>query len=611
MSQESKSKSTRGRVVTVVLLGLTALVAVGFAGALAVIVVMMQSDTTAEVPEGSFLGIVLQGAITDAPGRGGVFMEPENFPPTATEVAAAIRHAKDDERVAGIFLRMKNPSMGWGLAREMRTALVEYRESGKPCVAFGEVYTMKDYYLASACDKVVIAPAGVPFVMGQSLTVTYYRDALAYLGVKPRFVHVGDYKTAVEPYERMEPSEAAKVSYEYLLDGLWDVVVEEIAASRGKTVDELRHIIDNPALSPRVMTEAGLFDAVAYNDAVIAHLDKVGQDDWVDLLQGDPVHLSDEQLDERFTSLGEYRKELLSDNTEERIAVVFAEGAIMSGKSDGGLFGGEGLYDGDFREWMRSAREDDTVKAVVVRVNSPGGSALASDMMHREVVLTRAIGKPVVISMADYAASGGYMMSCNADWIVAQPTTITGSIGVFGTFFDVSESYSKLLLADHTYKRGARADLMQMTAEQDEVDREILQAYVQETYDGFVNVVAEGRGQEPAFMEQFAQGRVWTGTQAMGDRHLVDELGGLPEALAKAQELANITDPGIVNLPEKKGFMDLLMEEMAKTEAPKVQVELALPIPGAEEAFREIALLAEFQRSGGVVAYLPGHPSLR
>ena len=357
------------------------------------------------------------------------------------------------------------------------------------------------------------------------------------------------------------------------------------------------------------MTEAGLFDAVAYNDAVIAHLDKVTEDGWADLLQGDPVIMTEEELSERFTSLSEYRKELNDGDGDERIAVIFAEGTILSGKSEGGLFAAEGLFDGDFREWMRTARDDESVKAVVVRVNSPGGSALASDMMHREVALTRAAGKPVVISMADYAASGGYMMSCNADWIVAQPTTITGSIGVFGQFFDVSGTYEKLLLAEHTYKRGERSDLLHLTAEHDETDRAILQQFVQETYDDFVNQVADGRGKDAQTMEQYAQGRVWTGTQAIGERHLVDQLGGLPDALAKAEELAGITEASHVTLPERKGFMDLLMEEMANAEAPRVQVEL--PVPLAEETLRELRLMQEFQKSGGVVAYLPGRPTLR
>jgi len=263
------------------------------------------------------------------------------------------------------------------------------------------------------------------------------------------------------------------------------------------------------------------------------------------------------------------------------------------------------LY-GNFRKWIRTVRDDDSIRAVVMRVNSPGGSALASDMMDREVQLTKMAGKPVVVSMADYAASGGYMMSAHADWIVAQPTTITGSIGVFGMFFDARGSYEKLLLAEHTYKRGERADLLHMTSEHDETDRQILQEFVEDTYGDFIGMVAEGRGVSADQIAGVAQGRVWTGIQGMDGRNLVDELGGLNEALAKAKELASTPDAGIVRLPEKKGFIDVLVEEMAKAEAPSVSVDL--PFPEANAALEELALIRKFQESGGVVAYLPGRP---
>lgn len=598
----------RGRTVTLVLLAITVAVIALFAVAFGAVVYFLQGESTAEVAEGSFLRVPLAGAITDAPVQGGLFVEPDDLPLTATEISASIRKAKDDERISGVYLKMQAPAMGWGLAREIRTALVELREAGKPCVAYGEVYTTRDYYLASACDEVVIAPSGVPLVTGQSLSVTYYHDALAYLGVEPRIVHVGDYKTAIEPYERMEPSEAAKESYEFLLDGIWDTVLAEIAASRGMSVEEVLAVLDQPSLTPRRMVDSGLFTAVGYADAVEANLNGVGDDGWHDLLTQPVVSDKDERKD-RFTNVKEYRKDLDEyGDGEGRIAVVFAEGTILSGKSSGGLFGSDGLFDGDFRKWMRQVRDDDTIKAVVIRVNSPGGSALASDMMDREVQLTKLAGKPVVVSMADYAASGGYMMSAHADWIVAQPTTVTGSIGVFGMFFDARGAYEKLQLAEHTYKRGERADLLSMTSEHDEIDRQILQEFVDDTYGDFIAMVAEGRQVEVDQIAAVAQGRVWTGVQALDGRNLVDELGGLDQAIAKAKELASAPDAGMVRLPEKKGFFEVLVEEMANAEQPKVQVEL--PFPEAQAALDELELIREFQKSGGVVAYLPGRPTL-
>lgn len=598
-----------GRTITFVLLGVTVAIIAVFALAFGAVVYLLQEDTTADVAEGSFLRVPLEGAITDAPGQPDLFTEPGNLPPTATEISAAIRKAATDDRISGVYLDVRAPSMGWGLAREIRNALVALDEAGKPCVAYGEVWTTRDYYVASACDEVIIAPSGVPLVIGQSLSVTYYKDALAYLGVEPRIVHVGDYKTAIEPYERMEPSEAAKESYEYLLDGLWGTIASEIATSRGISEDELWAILDRPSLTPRKAVESGLFTAMGYADAVEADLASVGDAGWRDTLT-DPVVLSKEEREAKFTSLKEYRKGLDSGPKDVRIAVIFAEGTILSGEGGGGLFGGsEGLFDGRFRRWMRQAREDESVKAVVIRVNSPGGSALAADMMDREVQLMKEAGKPVVVSMADYAASGGYMMSAHSDWIVAQPTTITGSIGVFGLFFDARGTYDKLNLAEHVYKRGERADLLFVTSEHDETDREILQEFVDDTYADFVGMVAEGRGLEVEQVESVAQGRVWTGTQGIGERGLVDELGGLEEALAKARSLAGAPESGVVRLPEKKGFFEVLMEEMANTSQPQVTVEI--PVPGVDEAVREIALIQAFQESGGVVAYLPGRPTLR
>lgn len=607
---ESAPKTRRsGRAVTVLLLSVTVAVIAVFGIAFGAIVWVMQGDTTADVVEGSYLRVKLAGAVSDAPPRGGgLLVDVEDLPPTATEVAGAIRKAVDDDRIKGVYLTTQAPQMGWGLAREIRSALVDLRAADKVCVAHGEIFTTLDYYVASACDKVVIAPAGVPLVVGQSISVTYYRDALAYLGVQPRLTHVGDYKTAVEPYERMEPSEEAKASYEYLLDGVWDTVVTEIAASRGLTSEQVWQALDAPTLTAEGAIASGLFDAQAYEDAVVAHLDTATEEGWEAKLDGPPVVESDDDLEGRFTKLSEYRKELDKGPTDSRIAVVFAEGTIQSGRSGGGLFGGGGLFDGDFESWMEDVRDDDSIKAVVIRVNSPGGSALASDQMARQVELTKAVGKPVVVSMADYAASGGYMISAPADWIVAQPTTITGSIGVFSVMFDANGTYEKLQLAQYVYKRGENADLLHMVGEHDEAKAAIMQGFVDEAYSDFVGMVAEGRGVGREAVEGVAQGRVWTGTQAMDGRNLVDELGGLDVALAKARELGDAAGAGVVRLPEKKGFLDLLLEEMANTSTPKVQVDL--PIPGIEEALEELALLRSFQASGGLVAYLPGHPTI-
>lgn len=610
MSQSTEPPKKKGSAVTLILLGVTLSVFVVFAVAFGALVLYLQRDVAPKVAEGSFLKIALSGPITDAVGTPSIFSDPSDTPPTAIEIAAAIRKAATDDRIEGVYLKLSAPAMGWALTREVRESLLVLRESGKPCLAYGEVYTMRDYYLASACDKVVLAPSGIPLVTGQALSITYYRDALEYLGVTPRFVHAGDYKTAVEPYERMEPSEAAVESYEYLLDGLWGTVIDEIATSRGLEPEQVTSLIDSASLTGSRMVEAGLFDAVAYADAVEAHLGSIRDADWLDKLGGEPVLASKSERGKRFTKLKEYRKDLFPRVRGDKIAVVFAEGTILSGKGSGGLFGSEGLFDGRFRDMMQKIRDDDSVKAVVIRVNSPGGSALAADMMHREISLTKAKGKPVVVSMADYAASGGYMISANADYIFAQPNTITGSIGVFGQFFDVSGTYEKLRLAEHVYKRGERADLLYLTTPHSDEDRAVLQQFVDDTYDSFVQLVADGRGLSPDQVEPVAQGRVWTGAQALDGRNLVDEIGGYFDALDKAREIASLSDDiGVVRYPEQRSFFEILLEEFSSSEQPTVKIEL--PLPGAEQVLRELELLRAFAESGGVVAYLPGQPGLR
>jgi protease IV len=607
----SKQRPNRrkGLSPTAILIGVTLAVLIAFGAAFGALVLYLQRAPTAKVAEGSFLRVPLEGIISDAPQQGGIFADPSSAPATATEIAAAIRKAASDDRIRGVLLEVKAPATGWALAREIRLALVDLRASGKPCVAYGEVYTMRDYYVASACDRVVIAPSGIPLVTGQALSVTYYRDALEYLGVQPRFVHAGDYKTAVEPFERMGPSEHAVESYEFLLDGMWGTVIGEIAASRALSVEDLQRAIDGVALTPSRMVAAGLFDAAAYEDAVHAHLGAALDEDWLDKLAGEPVVASKKDRRARFTTLKEYRKDLFKGGSRKKVAVVFAEGTILSGDGAGGLFGSDGLFDGAFRTWMEEIRDDDSVVAVVLRVNSPGGSALAADQMHREIALTKAAGKPVVVSMADYAASGGYMISANADWVVAHPTTITGSIGVFGQFFDASGTYDKLKLSEHVYKRGERADLLYLTSSHDDADRAVLQQFVDDTYDSFLALVAEGRGVEIAAVAPVAQGRVWTGAQALDGRHLVDEIGDLQAALAKARELAGVDDPGYLRLPRQKSFFEALLDEMQQAGSPTVRLEI--PLPGAADALRELALLQEFHRTGGVVAYLPGRPGLR
>ena len=285
-------------------------------------------------------------------------------------------------RIAGVWLRLRGPSFGWASAQEVRSALGALREAGKPCVAYSETYSTLDYYLASACDHVVMAPSGIGMVLGLSATTTYYKGTLELLGIEPEMEHVGDFKTAVEPFERSEPSDASVEATESLLNSLWSQWVADVSAGRGLEPDQVQALVDAPSLSPTRAMARGLVDALAYPDQLRAHLDRAHEDGWRDLL-GQPA--DDESEPSRVTKLSEYLKDVRRDwgSGTGIVAVLHASGQIVSGEAEGGLFSQQAIADKTFARWMREIRENDGVRALVLRIDSPGGSGLASDMIWR------------------------------------------------------------------------------------------------------------------------------------------------------------------------------------------------------------------------------------
>ena len=554
---------------------------------------------------------VTPGQITDAPRQGGFILDPADAPLIVTEYAQAIREAGEDERIEGIYLRLNGPAIGMGGVAEIRDALEDFRESGKPCVAYSEQYSTGTYYLASACDEILLAPAGVMFVSGMALNVTYYAGLFEKLNIVPEFQHVGDFKTAVEPYERTGPSDAAMESYEYLLDGIWPHILGAMAEGRGISETQMQSYIDDMQLTPSIALERGLIDGIAFPAAVASGLDRYGEDGWLASLEEPAADLEDDEIEERFTSVRAFlTASELKDTAADRIAVVYAEGPIVSGSGDQGLFASPALADGPFREWMREAREDDSVKAVVIRVNSPGGSALASDMMWREIERTKATGKPVVISQADYAASGGYFITAPGDYVFSHPTTITGSIGVLGGKLNLAGTFEMAGITSHTYQRGDRADFFSTTSSFDEGEQEAFQAYLDSFYEVFLGRVTAGRPLTRDEVHAVAQGRVWTGEQAL-ERNLVDEIGGLDDALAKAAELASLSDYGIDRIPRERTFFEVLLDDLGSASAQAgepVQVEVTGLTPGMEQAVQELMLM-QAMFADGAVMYLPGQPT--
>jgi protease-4 len=604
----SAARSARNKTITRLLIGVTLMGVALFAGCVALVVYLTKNLDRAEVKAESFLALELSGDLPDAPVLGRFVLDPADAPMLVTDVAAGIRAAANDDRIDGILMELDEPSMGWAGIQEVRTALEEFRAAGKPCVTYSQSFSNTSYYLGSVCDKVVLAPSGVVMFIGLHAELIYYAGMFEKLGIEAEMLHVGDFKSAIEPYERTEPSEAASVAMNYLLDGLSSEMTKAVAKSRGVSVDEVRQWIDMPSLAPEEALKRGMVDALAFGDAVRAVADQVEEPGWIESLDSAS---NDEKELPFLTPFREYLKEVRQKSSEgaAKVAVVYAEGPIMSGRPSGGLFGSTGLTDGAFRQWMVDARLNDDVKAVVVRINSPGGSGFASDMMWREMELTKAAGKPVVISMGNLAASGGYFVSAPANWIVAQPLTITGSIGVFGGKIDISGTDEWTGLNSYAYKRGNHSDMFSPRVGFNDESREVFQAYLDNFYKVFVNKVVDGRHIGYDEVHSVAQGRVWTGRQAL-ERQLVDELGGLDVALKKAAELASLGDDyGLVRIPAEKDFFEMLLEGLAQVRT--VEVKLPESVARVVAPADDLLLLQAIFEAGDVAAMLPGRLTLK
>ncbi len=595
MSAEVQSKPVRRSRGTGLLLGLTALGALVFLISIGGVVYLTTQQSAPKVEPGDWLLVPLAGPLTDGPARDPFVLDPSDIAPGVTEVARGIRAAAGDGRVAGLFLDVQDPMGGLATIQELRSAVVDFRASGKPCVAYAEELDFLDYYLASACTDVVMAPSGIALVNGLAVELTYFAGTLEKLGAKPQFEHVGDFKSATEPLERSEPSEAAREAYDALLDSTYGQIVSDIASSRGVDVEVVKGWIDHPALAPKRSLERGMVDAIGFRDAVMASLDSVGTEEFAAaMLVAETVEPSE---DLPFVDVSDWLSGLEEPKGEKKIAVVYAAGTIVSGEGEEGMFGGGVLADRPFAEWMQDIRNDDSVAAVVLRVDSPGGSGLASDMMWREIKLTQKSGRPVVVSMGDYAASGGYYISAPADHIVAQRGTLTGSIGVFGGKMALAGVWENLRMTSFSFKRGAESDLLSSSTPFSDEGRRVFREFLQDFYDTFLDRVAEGRGMTRDAVHAVAQGRVWTGEQALA-YGLVDELGGLDVAMAKAAELGSAGDDFQIEVwPKQKTIFEMLAEDLQGSR------QALISVPQLDAGIRELALLDTLLAQGAVAMW--------
>ena len=451
------------------------------------------------------------------------------------DIKEALRRAKTDDNIKGIYIEAKSPQAGWATLEEVRNALIDFKTSKKFVYAYSEGMTEKAYYIASVADKIYLNPAGDMEWNGISAELTFFKGTLDKLGLKPEIFRVGEFKSAVEPFLRENISEPNRLQTSSFLNSINDHFLVGVSKSRGISVDSLRRFADNltiqhpaDALRTKLVTNMGYYDEVDGELKKQLGLGAKKKVSFVGLSKYKKAK-SDGEDDKE----GDDEDKVLSSN---RIAVIIASGDINTGNGDDNSIGSDKIA-GE----IRKARLNDNIKAIVLRINSGGGSALASDVMWREVQLTRK-AKPIVASFGDYAASGGYYMAMGCNKIVAQPNTITGSIGVFALMFNTQDLFKdKLGITFDRVLTNPHADFPSGTHPLSDFDRKVLQSGVDRIYAGFTKKVADGRKLPIDSVRAIAGGRVWTGTQgkAIG---LVDQLGGLDEAVKVAAVEAKLKD---------------------------------------------------------------------
>jgi protease-4 len=512
----------------------------------------LESGETATIESESILHLKLSGDILERSNDNPF----SNFNPLSPslekadgldEIIESIEKASRDEKIKGIYLDVESIGAGMATMEEIRVALEKFRKSGKFIYSYADIYMQGSYYLASVSDKVWLNPEGAFDFRGMSASIPFFKGALEKLEVKPEIIRHGKFKSAVEPFMLDRMSDENRAQTAVYVESLWSHYIKGISKSRNIQADSLKSYATNLKVKfAQDAIDLGLVDSLAYKDVFLQTLcSKTGKEKIDDL---ELVSLS------TYTNAKDPGPE--KDPTRDKVAVVYAVGDIVSGKGADNEIGSEGMS-----KTIRKIRLDKNIKALVLRVNSPGGDALASDIIWRELELLRK-EKPLVVSMGDVAASGGYYISCNADSVFAQPNTITGSIGVFGLMFNAQDMLrNKLGVTFDSYNTGPYADMGSMTRPLTDSERAIMQSYVEKVYETFTGRVSSGRGMSVAEVDSIGQGRVWSGQDALRIG-LVDALGGLNDAIAVAAKRAKIENYRLVSYPEVKDPLDQFIEEM-------------------------------------------------
>jgi protease-4 len=508
-----------------------------------------------------------------------------------TDVIDAIGAAKTDENIKGISILNNNSSLGMAQSKAVRDALEDFKTSGKFVMAYANTYSQKEYYLNSVANTVYLNPVGDLDFKGLSSDLLFFKDFQDKTGVKMEVIRHGKYKSAVEPFLENKMSDANREQITALLNSIWNSVVTDIAKSRNLSVQQL-NIVANGLLArtPEMAKAQKLVDVVAYEDVYHNAIKKLLKVDTED--EYESVSILD--YTQKYTTTS-----VINDATDE-IAIIYAQGEIQSGEGDVNIIG-----EGAMRRSISEARNNDDVKAIVLRIDSPGGNALTSDLIWREIELTKKV-KPVVVSMGNYAASGGYYIACNANTIFAEKNTITGSIGVFGMLPNFSGLSTKMGIHSEQVNTHQNSGNYNPFAPIDEKFKAVTTEGVEQIYKTFVSHVAQGRKMSFIQVDAIAQGRVWTGADAI-KIGLVDKIGSLKDAINEAARLAKIKTFNTQNYPEyNKNFDDLLENfPFAKTKERWIKEEIG------EDNYKMMEQIKRIQSYKGVQARMPFEISIQ
>ena len=513
---------------------------------------------------------------------------------TLRRVLQSIDEATKDDRIVAMFLdgRRGGSSSGYATMEEVRTALEKFKAAGKKIIAYDVTLSEREYYLSSLADEIIINPMGMMELNGLSSKQMFFKGALEKYGVGVQVIRVGDYKSAVEPYTRTDLSDANKEQTLALISDLWGKFLDTVTDSRELDPDNLQKLADAKGyLEPQEATKAGLIDKVGYYDNVVTKLRE---------LTGE----TEEAESCRQVDLGTYADRTIpltevNSSAAEKIAVVYAEGAIVGGSGSIETIGSD-----RFAEEFRELREDDSVKAIVLRVNSPGGSATASEVILREILLTKK-EKPVIVSMGNVAASGGYWIAAGADQIFAEENTVTGSIGVFGLLSNIQEIANENGVTWDVVKTGEFADINTNVRPKTEAELAIYQKSVDKTYRLFLRKVSRYRNLPVEKVKEIARGRVWSGKDAV-EIGLVDRLGGLENAIAYAAEKAELGNSWqLEEYPQQNRFETQILQHLFDIESLESQGAIDPVTAEFLKVRQELTMLSAFNDPSGVYARLP------